>query len=223
MERPLICSSLRKRPDWTSLPPLLLASGDVCGKWKEAQLDTHDVAVPLRTPGPFSQRVFRALFMSPRDVGSVKSSSRIERLYHVNGGRDVGIVFLLQHEDGQQSAVASFMTLQLQLVADWELPIIPVESVAAVPASLVTLKRQLDSPVTSRKLPDPARNLLPYCSDKGRLAEHTVHVLTDTTSGFRDLLGKLSSDAVFQSEIVPLLDRDANGLRNFFTNEYLVD
>ncbi|KAI2635916.1 hypothetical protein GGS21DRAFT_489631 [Xylaria nigripes] len=224
MAQPLICSSLRKRLDWASLPPSLLSmSSNECGKWKEADLNTHDVAVPLCTPTTSSQRIFRAIFMSPQDVASARSSSRIERLYHVNGGQDVGIIFLLQHEDGRNNAVASLMELQLQLVGNWELPIIPVESIAAVPAGLVTLKRQLVSPVTGQKSPNAASSLLPYCSDTGLLAEHTVNVLTDTTTGFSDLLVKLSSDVVFESEVVPLLEQDANRLRNFWTNEYLVD
>ncbi|KAI1433741.1 hypothetical protein GGR50DRAFT_695793 [Xylaria sp. CBS 124048] len=162
--------------------------------------------------------------MSPQDVSLARCPSRIERLYNADGGRDAAIIFLLQHESGRENAVGALMTLQLQLVGNWELPIIPVESVATVPATLVTLKCQLVSPVANPRLPNPASHLLPHCSDRGSLTEHTVNVLTDTTSGFRDLLGKLSSeDAVFRSEIAALLDQDANRLQNFFTTEYLVD
>ncbi|KAI0911812.1 hypothetical protein F4823DRAFT_584291 [Ustulina deusta] len=218
MERPLICTSLRKRFDWASLPASLLQSKSSCGKWKESQLDTHDVAIPLTT-----QRVFRAIFMSPRDVASASCVTRIERLYNLNAGQDSGIIFLLKHDDEQQSAVHALMTLQIQLVGRWELPIIPVDSVAAVPASLVTIQSQLPSPAPDRKPPSPATHLLPFCSDGVPLAEHTVNILTDTTSGFSDLLDKLSSNPVFESEIAQLLGDDADKLRSFWADDYLVD
>ncbi|KAI0974264.1 hypothetical protein F4678DRAFT_458229 [Xylaria arbuscula] len=218
MERPLICTSLRKRLDWASLPAALLQSHSLCGKWKETQLDTHDLAIPLTT-----QRVFRAIFMSPRDIASDSCSSRIERLYSLNAGQDSGILFLLKHDDEQQSAVHALMKLQLQLVGRWELPIIPINSVAAVPGTLVTIQSRLPSPTANRKPPSPASHLLPFCSDGVPLAEHTVNILTDTTSGFSDLLEKLSSSAEFESEIVQLLGNDADKFLNFWANDYLVD
>ncbi|KAI1128387.1 hypothetical protein F5Y10DRAFT_240566 [Nemania abortiva] len=220
MERPHFCASLRKRLDWAGLPSLLWKSNsrDLSGKWKEIQLDTHDISIPLT-----AQRVFRAIFISPRDMASARTLGRIERLHNLNDGQDSGIIFLLKHDDDQQSAVPALMTLQLQLVGNWELPVIPVESVAAVPASLLALRRELVASDANRKAANPASSLLPFCSDKGRLAEHSVNVLTDMTSGFRDLLSKLSSDAQFVAEISQLLDEDADKLKGFWVNDYLVD
>ncbi|KAJ2989700.1 hypothetical protein NUW58_g3337 [Xylaria curta] len=220
MERPLVCKSLRKRSDWAGLVPSLLQSSSPCGNWKELQLDTHDVAIPFH-----SQRVFRAIFLSPQDIASAAdlSLSRIERLYNLDGGQDSGIFFLLKQVDNQQSAVPALMTLQLQLLGKWELPVIPVESVAAVPAIITTLQRQLLSPEASCKASSPAISLLPFCSDREPLAEHTVNILTDTTSDFRDLVDKVSSNTVFESEIAPLLDEDADKFRRFWTDDYVVD
>ncbi|KAI0863320.1 hypothetical protein F4860DRAFT_512138 [Xylaria cubensis] len=209
MERPLICTSLRKRLDWAGLAPLLLRS-------KKTQIDTHDVAIPLNC-----ERVFRGIFISPRDVASAKTLNRIERLYNLNGGQDSGLIFLLNDEDGQHNATIAFMTLQLQLVGSWELPVIPVPSVAMVEASLATLRHQLMT--TCRKPPGPASRLLPFCSDREPLANHSVNVLTDVTSDFKDLLNKLSSDPVSESEIALLLGPDAEKLKSFWTDEYLVD
>ncbi|KAI1430002.1 hypothetical protein F5Y12DRAFT_709548 [Xylaria sp. FL1777] len=211
MERPLICTSLRKRLDWVGLPASLLQRN-------KTQLDTHDVAVPLA-----AQRVFRAIFISPCDVASATCSARIERLYNLNAGQDSGIIFLLKHEDEQQSAMHALMTLQTKFIGRWEMPIIPVDSVAAVPASLVTIQSQLSSPAANRKPPSAASHLLPFCSDSVPLTEHTVNILTDTTCGFKDLLDKLSSDAVFESTIAPLLGCDADKLRNFWADDYFVD
>ncbi|KAI3328874.1 hypothetical protein HD806DRAFT_530282 [Xylariaceae sp. AK1471] len=225
MEPPQVCSSLRKRMDWATLPLALLQSNSACGKWKEIELATHDVAIPVSTPSASSSRVFCAIFISPRDVGSAKSLNRIERLYTLKGGQDAGIIFLLKHDDNDhQSAVATLMTLQLQLVGNWTLPIIPVESVAAVPATLAILQRQLVPTAANRKVSSPASSILPFCTDdKQPLAEHTVNVLTDVTSGFRDLLDKLLSNAVFESEIAQLLDEDAKKLSQFWRKEYVVD
>ncbi|RYC62225.1 hypothetical protein CHU98_g4001 [Xylaria longipes] len=209
MERPLVCTSLRKRLDWAGLAASLLKSN-------KTQLDTHDIAVPL-----FVQRVFRAILISPRDVASTESLNRIERLYNLNGGQDSGLIFMLKDDDAQQDATHALMTLQLQLAGNWDLPVIPVESVAAVEASLATLRHQLMT--ASRKPPGPASSLLPFCSDREPLANHTINILTDVTSDFRDLLDKLSSNSVFESEIAPLLGPDAEKLKNFWTDEYLVD
>ncbi|KAI0452773.1 hypothetical protein F5B21DRAFT_482266, partial [Xylaria acuta] len=215
MERPLICTSLRKRLDLAGLAPSLLKSNSSCGKWKETQLDTHDVAISLH-----SQRVFRAIFISPGDVASSEGLNRIERLYNLNGGQDSGLIFLMKGDDAQQNVTHALMMLQLQLVGNWELPVIPVGSVAAVEASLATLRHQLMA--ASRKPPGPASSLLPFCSDREPLAKHTINVLTDVTSDFRDLLDKLSSNSVFESEIAPLLGPDAEKLKSFWMDEYLV-
>jgi hypothetical protein len=111
-----------------------------------------------------------------------------------------------------------------RLVGKWTLPIIPVESVAAVLTTLAILQRQLVPEATNRKASSPASTILPFCTDdKQSLAEHTVNVLTDITSGFRDLLDKLSPKAVFESNIAQLLDEDAARLKNFWGKEYVVD
>ncbi|KAI8632335.1 hypothetical protein F5Y19DRAFT_472362 [Xylariaceae sp. FL1651] len=223
MEQPLICSSLRKRPDWAVLPLALLRSDNTCGNWREARLDTHDVAIPLTKLVASPQRVFRAVFLSPRDVGSARSSSRIERLYNLTSGRDVGIIFLLKHDVDQPSPVATLMTLQLQLIGSWDMPIIPVESVAAMSMSLMILHDQLVSAAAHQNASGSVTSLLPFCSERQLLTEHTVNILTDITSGFRDLLGKLSPCARFELEIVQFLGEDAEKLQDFWKDEYLVD
>ncbi|KAI1279943.1 hypothetical protein F5Y07DRAFT_396534 [Xylaria sp. FL0933] len=155
-----------------------------------------------------TQRVFRAIFMSPCDIVSASCSTCLERLYNLNAGQDSGIIFLLRHDDEQRTA---------------ELPIIPVDSVAAVPARLAAIQSQLPSSAANRKLPSPASHLLPFCSDGVPLAEHTVNILTDTTSGFGDLVDKLSTNDVFESEIGQLLGDDAEKLGNFWADDHLVD
>lgn len=82
----------------------------------EVKLNTHDVALTLPlspTAAAPLPRVLRAIFLTPKDVGTEATRARLERLYHLNGGKDVVVVFLLGHEDRQeQSPVAALMMLQ---------------------------------------------------------------------------------------------------------------
>ncbi|KAK7755239.1 hypothetical protein SLS62_002744 [Diatrype stigma] len=82
----------------------------------EVKLNTHDVALTLPLPPTAAAplpRVLRAIFLAPKDVGTEATRARLERLYHLNGGKDVVVVFLLEHEAGQeQSPVAALMMLQ---------------------------------------------------------------------------------------------------------------
>ncbi|KAI0200330.1 hypothetical protein F4808DRAFT_470503 [Astrocystis sublimbata] len=216
MKQPLICTSLRKRLDWTGLASSLLKSNGSCDKWKETQLDTHDVAIPIS-----AQRVFRGIFLSPRDGASPEILHRVERLCSLHGGQDSGVFFLLEADDVHPNATHALMMLQLQMVGKWDLPIIPVESVAAVEAALATLKGQLNAAI--RRPPGPASRLLPFCSSREPLARYSVNVLTDLTADFRDLIHSLSSDPEFESKIALLLGSDADKLGSFWTDEYLID
>ncbi|KAI1263026.1 hypothetical protein F5Y18DRAFT_429496 [Xylariaceae sp. FL1019] len=120
MDRPMFCSSIRQREEWATLPPLLLSSQSTLGLWREARLETHDVAIPLSTPGAATRRTLRAIFMSPTDVGSSSNTARIDRLYFLNGGRDIAIIFLLkqQGQQGQQEgSMAILMALHLEQVS----------------------------------------------------------------------------------------------------------
>lgn len=108
-QNPLVCYSLRKRPDWGSFASAVLKANNI--KWKETQLDTHDAALPI--PGQ-PHRVLRAIFLSPSDVGTDDCQNRIQRLFHLNGGQDVVIVFLLKQGKGKVNPMEAFMTLQLK-------------------------------------------------------------------------------------------------------------
>lgn len=80
----------------------------------EATLNTHDVAMPFKPNGhQASATAFRAILLSPSELGTEGTSKRIERLYHLNGGHHVAIVFLMK-ASGNASAVFSFMALQLE-------------------------------------------------------------------------------------------------------------
>lgn len=115
------------------------------------------------------------------------------------------------------------LTITRLIGGRWDLPIFPVDSVAAVPESLAVIRSEMCSTVVNRGPANPARQLLPLCSDSVPLTEHTVNILTDTTSDFTDLLDKLSTNALFESDIALLLGDDADKLRNFWADDYSVD
>ncbi len=125
----MFCTSLRKRPQWASLPALLLSQqqhrwqgkstsqtffGVATYKTPEKLLQTHDLAIPLpRAHEQYQQGFFLLLLLSAADVLSPASAMvRIERLYHQEGGQHVGIIFLLQGEGATHNATVSFMNLQ---------------------------------------------------------------------------------------------------------------
>ncbi|KAI0164872.1 hypothetical protein GGR57DRAFT_215317 [Xylariaceae sp. FL1272] len=224
MDRSVFCSSIRQRQEWAALPRLLLSSQTTLGLWKETRLETHDVAIPLSAPGVSTRRTFRAIFMSPTDVGSSPNAARIDRLCHLNGGRDIAIIFLLKQDGQQEDSMAMFMTLQLSLIGEYNIPIVPIESIDAMLETLSILHRQLVSPTASNTRHNPATSLLPYCSAAATpLTEHAVNILSEVTSDFQDLLCKISTTATSKFTEGLLLDRDLESLKEFWTEEYVVD
>ncbi|KAI1208895.1 uncharacterized protein F4807DRAFT_137307 [Annulohypoxylon truncatum] len=216
---PLICYSLRKRPDWATFASAVLQGSNI--RWKEAQLDTHDAALPIPTSHGQPPRVLRAIFLSPSDVETDNCQNRIQRLSHLNGGQDIVIVFLLKQEEDKVNPMSAFMTLQLSL-GDFEMPVIPVNTVEAVPNSLVAFHRQISTSSGSRRMANPAQTLLPYCSYGPRLSEHAVNVLTDITSGIRDLLDIMTTP-VGRTKVLDLLENDSEGAISFWEQEYVVE
>ncbi|OTB18302.1 hypothetical protein K445DRAFT_19861 [Daldinia sp. EC12] len=221
MSYPLVCYSLRKRPVWNSLAPALLKGGNNI-KWKEAKLETHDVAIPLPNPGGTPRRVLRAILLLPSDVGNDSSRNRIRRLFNLNGGQDIVLVFLLEQGHDQVNPVAALMKLQLDLIDESEIPVIPANTIQDVSTNLMTFHRQISMSNRSRKATNPVQTLLPYCSDGQLLSEHAVNVLTDLTSSFRDLV-EAASTQTGRVKIVEFLGDDAESIISFWAKEYLVE
>jgi hypothetical protein len=60
-----------------------------------------------------SARVFRLLLLSCKDIGTPEMEQRMERLEHLNGGRDIAIVFLLAGAINDENPMGALMKLQL--------------------------------------------------------------------------------------------------------------
>lgn len=110
----------------------------------------------------------------------------------------------------------------ISLVGNIEMPILPVDSIGAVPTVLLTFHRRLSTSSARPKSAKPAHSLLPYCSNTQPLSEHAVHVLTDITSDFRDLLNKMSSPADRET-LEEHLGTEAERVMSFWTTEFLID
>ncbi|KAI1385061.1 uncharacterized protein F4822DRAFT_382082 [Hypoxylon trugodes] len=217
---PLICYSLRKRPEWATLASTIIQNKNAT--WKERKLDHHDMALPLRSPGGQPRRVLRVILLSPSDIGTDDCKDRIQRLYHLSGGQDIAIVFLLKQAKGQANPMTAFMMLQLSLVGEFEMPIIPVSSIQAVQPNLMAFYHQISSGSRAPRTTNPAQSLLPYCSDRPPLSEHAVNVLTDITSSMGTLLDTVSTPAG-QTEIATFLENDSESIVSFWAKEYLVE
>ncbi|ORY66425.1 uncharacterized protein BCR38DRAFT_340338 [Pseudomassariella vexata] len=218
METNLVCSSMRKRPNWATLTRALLQQNTA--RWKgKSSFETHDVAMPLSRVA--ARAVFRAIFLTPADIGTAETRTRTERLFNLNGGQYVALVLLMEKQDEGESPTAAMMRLQLELVGGLEMPIIPVASVETAGTTLLAFHQQLNTSGGCQKRAE-ASSLLPYCSDSYTLPEHKVNLLSDITSGLRDLLEQAST-AEGREKLAQYLGPDAERVIRFWKEEYPVD
>ncbi len=126
----MFCTSLRKRPEWALIIPKLLASQTPRWTGKltssnnfghvslsvtvEKTLGTHDIAIPLPQRGDQGSRVWMLLLSALDMQSSADGLARIERLYHLNGGHHVALVFLVDNNNQGVKAdgVKAYMELQ---------------------------------------------------------------------------------------------------------------
>lgn len=113
----------------------------------------------------------------------------------------------------------------ISLMGSFEMPVLPVDSVKAVPATLMAFHRQLGTSSSSTEPANPARDLLPYCSASSKervLSEHTVWLLTDLTSGFHDIVNKISTSAG-RAILDEYLGPEAEKVLSFWSRDYTVE
>ncbi|KAI1341631.1 hypothetical protein F5Y15DRAFT_362885 [Xylariaceae sp. FL0016] len=218
MEGFFICYSMRKRRGFSL--PALTQNGQAL--FKESKLETHDVAMTLPPSDGWPNPVFRAICLSPQDVGSQHTRNRIERLYHLNGGQNIAIIFLLKAEGDQQNPVALLMRLQLDLASIRNIPIIPIEIESNMEACLTKYYHQLCRVRDADTALKPASALLPYCSVREPLSEHAVNILTDMTCSFPDMVLKMTN-AASRAELEDNLGNDACRAVSFWEEDFLID
>ncbi|PVH85833.1 hypothetical protein DL98DRAFT_511366 [Cadophora sp. DSE1049] len=183
----MFCTSLRKRPEWATVPNTLLSSQKP--RWGEQSLTTHDLAIPIpNRDGSLDTFLFLAL--SPSDIQPPASAmARIQHLYHHTGGRNVGIVFLVNEQTPKGNGTIALMHLQVGIFSTLEMPIIPLFSLSTLQTTLSNFQYQLvhkrrsatPSPI------QPAISLLPYCTNNPPLSEHARNVVSDLCHSIADV------------------------------------
>ncbi|KAH8603058.1 hypothetical protein B0O99DRAFT_697677 [Bisporella sp. PMI_857] len=169
---------------WATVPSTLISQQQP--KWQEQVINTHDLAIPL----PPRKEFFRLILMSSEDIQKPESyMDRIERLYNQTGGQHVGIVFLVQDGTSKENGTRNLMTLQISLLTTYDIPIIPLFSVASLQDALFGFQRQLIASRRSVSAPviDPLTTLLPYCSVNTPIPEHARNVLSDICHSIADV------------------------------------
>ncbi|KAK6587174.1 hypothetical protein PZA11_000464 [Diplocarpon coronariae] len=190
----MFCTSLRNRPEWATVPNTLFSSQTL--KWAEQTLSTHDLTIPLpKSRQHDTLESFLLLALSPSDLiqesGAESAMSRIQRLYHYAGGMNVGILFLLNEKVPKGNGTLAFMRLQATIFPTFDMPIIPLASLASLQTSLSAFQRQVvktcRSPTSTQYTPSPATLLLPYCTSNPPVPEHARNVLGDICRNLSDI------------------------------------
>ncbi|KAL1993237.1 hypothetical protein VTN49DRAFT_3186 [Thermomyces lanuginosus] len=198
----MFSASLRQRPEWASLGPVLESPATPC--LRESYLENYDFAYPIDGHQETNGQLCAILTLraSLEEAQQQCTRSRIERLAEATGhpSKDRAAILLLHHDGAFRSAsgrcpVDSLVALQTLVfessAASW-IPIIPVlEPSALLPAiqehcrSLRRGARRLESPPTTSSMA-----LLNLVVSGGRLqplSQHDVNVVSDLFPTFRDL------------------------------------
>ncbi|OBT59467.1 hypothetical protein VE04_00294 [Pseudogymnoascus sp. 24MN13] len=217
----MFSSSLRKRPQWESVPSNLLSIP--APQWQEKTLNTHDIDVPVYGSGGHDQRM-RFLLLSASDLDTQEEAvERVERLSLFNEGQHVGIVFLLKEKDGKNGFTAYIKLQTILLDLRLEVSIIPLNSLRALSTAIFVCQRQLLQAKPIIALVSPV-TILPHCAARAQLLEHTRNVLSDMFHGFSELAAAATTadgqNAI--KEYVPDKGQAEQAIE-FWLSEYVVE
>ncbi|KAL9093865.1 MAG: hypothetical protein Q9165_003788 [Trypethelium subeluteriae] len=208
----MFCATLRRRPTFASTIQTLTSRTGL--NLRENLLETYDLEIPLSPAAPSSTapaRRIRILLLSPSScdpqANLSATLSRIERLGHKTGGRDIAIVFLLSrartgfasarelvsitnttstaHLDAAEQShdgTAAFTALQAELLLRPEMSMIPVLPLPSLQSLVPVVKQYVSS------LARPPPSLSP-------------------ASGLRAPTGQMMSRVDVDSDVVQLLAR----------------
>lgn len=106
---------------------------------------------------------------------------------------------------------------------DCPMPILPLTSVDALPATLQSFQSSLAASRTRQPWPaDAARDLLPRCTTGTLLARPSVDILRGHYFSFREVLGAVATDDG-QRMLREILGPEETGrLRSFWSHEFAV-
>lgn len=201
-----------------------------------------NLPLPSTHPG---QRYLRFVLLSTADGDSGYRHQRVDRLYHLSAGSDAAIIWLLDDGGGGSSfaqfqiecvpplpaaSVSNTDAYDERLADESDMPLIPLQSIEDLPATLSRFHRAFLKAELSTRHPraqasgtGPVQTLLPYCAVLPPLSEHKVHVLSDVTVGLADLANMVNSREG-RAEIARYLEqKDADRIIGFWSREYIFD
>ncbi|KAK1639165.1 hypothetical protein BDP81DRAFT_405022 [Colletotrichum phormii] len=197
------CSSLRQRPEWSPiyhtflciLLPSAFTFTDGRENNKESRLDTHDIALPIS-----QNRTYRFILLSPKDVGQRATEKRLERLYSLDGGRNIAVIFLIGEVADQSDAMQAFMEFKIDLMEKkLDLLPVPLTSHMELPSTLACVREMLaavlpafepvfDSSLFLSLTPNLSVALIQYMAGSNEpLSEHSANLLSELGQSPREI------------------------------------
>ncbi|KXH44581.1 hypothetical protein CNYM01_09542 [Colletotrichum nymphaeae SA-01] len=221
------CSSLRQRPEWAPVIPLLISNTP---PFQERRLDTHDIALPIS-----QNQTYRFILLSPKDVGQQATAQRLERLNSLDGGCNIAVIFLIGEGVDQCDATQAFMELKIENKAnnrshqslleklDPPLLALPLTSHTELPSILAGLQEMLAAKSSSSlSSAQPSAGLLLYMAgDNEPLSEHGANLLSELGQSPREIAA-LADTEEGKARILDLLGpKDGKAILGFLTLERL--
>ncbi|KAK1687776.1 hypothetical protein BDP55DRAFT_727177 [Colletotrichum godetiae] len=188
----VFCSSLRQRPEWAPVISLLTSNTP---PFQESRLNTHDIALPIS-----QNRSYRVILLSPKDVGQQATEKRLERLYSLDGGRNIAVIFLIGEVVHQADAIRAFMEFKIDLMEKkLDLLAVPLTSYMELPSTLACVRKMLAAVLPALEpvfgsssflslTQNPSIALIPYMAGSNRpLSEHSANLLSEVGQSPREI------------------------------------
>ncbi|KAL2009513.1 hypothetical protein VTN00DRAFT_5320 [Thermoascus crustaceus] len=181
----MFCSSLRNRPVWRVLGPILTSGPEM--SLRESRLETHDFVFEI--PSSRRQQQLRVILLTPssQPPNGQDTTTRLEQFSTSTGGRGIAIAFLLSEEaftsasgrcilDGLVDAQALLLdTLPISI------PIIPIQDSAAFLPSMQEYINGLANTPQPNPSPSLPTSLLAHTTSAPYhlLSETDTNILSD--------------------------------------------
>ncbi|KAI6250424.1 hypothetical protein HI914_01658 [Erysiphe necator] len=223
----MFCSSLRGRIEWNKVPATLLAME--FPKWRERVLDTYDMALPINMQigSSGSTEFFHFLLLSSFDLkDSDKVSTRTQRLFYSQGGKNIGIIFLLNEQGQEENGPKALMTLQNSILSDLEMPVLLLFGVDSLEATIQVFQEQFRQSSRSSSQKDiSAITLLPFCSIHPPIPKYAINLLIDICLNISSLLELVTTREGIEKLTIVLSGFPglAQDIISFWHNDYVAD
>ncbi|TLD24505.1 hypothetical protein E2P81_ATG11841 [Venturia nashicola] len=232
------CNTLRRRPSCSSLFPILLATNDL--PFKESELKTHDLAIPISSQG--APRSLRVIILTQSSISPEKIDATLSRLQHfeyLTGGTDSAIIFPLFPVSGPinaktkasepfPTALHAFTRTQLFLMDhSINIPILPLSTPCALPKVINSFISSLNSSLAVSAMMKPvnaAVDVLHYATGSGSMPQEVYIAMTDMFTSMRDVAGMGMGEET-RSRLIQrgLSEDEAEACMQFWVEEWICE